>query len=101
MNVEYSKGFQKEFRKQSGKIREAILQVIQEVKQAKTLDDITDCRKVLGLKNIYRIRTGNLRAFFSFHVMVEEDKVYFIALLSRGQAYDKKSMQTLKKAEAE
>jgi len=97
MKVEYSKRFQKETQKQSGKVKESVIKTIQEVKQAKTLDDITDCKKILSLKNIYRISIGDLRAFFVFHVMIEDGYVYFLSLVSRGQAYDKKNIQMLRK----
>jgi mRNA-degrading endonuclease RelE of RelBE toxin-antitoxin system len=100
MQVRFSKEFRKEYLKQSGKVRKSLLQVIEEVIRVKTLEEITNCKKITGLKNIYRIRTGDLRAFFTFHVMEEDGLLYFIALLHRGQAYDKKSMKKLRDSDA-
>jgi mRNA-degrading endonuclease RelE of RelBE toxin-antitoxin system len=100
MQVKFSREFRKEYLKQSGKVRKSLLQVIKEVIRTKTLEDITNCRKITGLKNIYRIRTGDLRAFFTFHIMAKDGQVYFIALLHRGQAYDKKIMKKLKESDA-
>jgi mRNA-degrading endonuclease RelE of RelBE toxin-antitoxin system len=97
MQVRYSKEFQKEYLKQSGKIRKSLIQVIEEVIRVKTLEEIMNCKKLTGLNNIYRIRIGDLRAFFIFHVMVEGSQVYFIALLHRGQAYNKNIMKKLRK----
>jgi mRNA-degrading endonuclease RelE of RelBE toxin-antitoxin system len=101
MIVNYSKGFEKEVRKQSGKAKESVLQMIKEVKQANTLDDITNCKKIKTFKNIYRISIDDFRAFFVFHVRIEDGHVYFLSLLSRGHAYSKKNMQLLKKSNIE
>jgi Cytotoxic translational repressor of toxin-antitoxin stability system len=99
MNIRYSKGFQKEFLKQSGKIRESILNVIREVKLAETLEDITDCKGLTGYKNIYRIRIGNHRAFF--YIEITEDTLYFLYLVSRGEAYKKEMREKLQNKDKE
>lgn len=59
MNVRYSKAFQKEFLKKSGKIRDSILNMIRAIKLAETLDDITDCKSLAGYQNIYRRKSEN------------------------------------------
>ncbi len=43
MNVDFSKDFEKSVRKLSGKILLSVKEVIQEVIDAKDLDDITHC----------------------------------------------------------
>jgi len=96
MQVKFSKGFQKEYLKQSGKVQKSLLKALEEVIQAKIPEDISDCKKLSGLKNIYRIRIGGLRAFFVFHIVMENGYAYFVALLRRGHAYDKKSMKKLR-----
>ena len=101
MKVDYSKRFEKEVRKQSGKVLESILTVIHEVKNANTLDEISNCKKLKTLNNIYRISIGDLRAFFIFHIKIEAGHVYFLSLLSRGQAYNKKNIQSLKKSDSD
>jgi len=89
MIVDYSKSFEKAVDKLSGKVLDAVVSIIREVKQAKTLADISNCKKIKGLDNVYRIRTGGYRAFFTFHVYVEGNTVKFEYLVPRGQAYDK------------
>ena len=48
MNVDFSKDFEKSVRKLSGKILLSVKEVIQEVIDAKDLDDITDCIRLTG-----------------------------------------------------
>ena len=85
MKVDYSKEFEKSLKKLSGKMLDSIRRVITEVKQAENIKDITDCTKLVGYSNIYRIRIGDYRAFFT----------------SRGEAYGKKVMTELKRIDKE
>ena len=93
MNVEYSKDFEKSVKKLSGKMLDSIRRVITEVKTAENIKDITDCKKLVG----YRIRIGDYRAFFTFHIEIVNDTVIFRYLVSRGEAYAKKMDETLKR----
>ena len=93
MKVGYSKRFEKAVRKLSGKTLDSVRRVIVEVKEAKQISDITDCKKLVGYENIYRIRIGDYRAFFTYHIRIVDDTVFFEYIVSRGEAYDKK-MQT-------
>ena len=90
MKVDYSKDFEKSLKKLSGKMLESVCRVIKEVKAADDIKDITDCKKLIGYRSIYRIRIGDYRAFFSFHVEIINDTVKFNYLVSRGEAYGKK-----------
>ena len=72
MKVSYSKAFVKAVDKLSGKI----------------LLSVRDA--------IYRIRIGNYRAFFTFHVQIVDDTVMFQYFLPRGEAYSKKSKENLR-----
>ena len=56
MNVEYSKDFEKSVKKLSGKMLDSIRRVITEVKNAENIKDITDSKKLVGYRNVYRIR---------------------------------------------
>ncbi len=47
MNVDFSKDFEKSVRKLSGKILLSVKEVIQEVIDAKDLDDITHCIRLI------------------------------------------------------
>jgi hypothetical protein len=46
---------------------------------------------------MYRIRIGDYRAFFVFHVQIIGDTVMFEYLVSRGEAYNKKIQQKLRR----
>ena len=76
MNVEYSKDFEKSVKKLSGKMLDSIRRVITEVKNAENIKEITDCKKLVGYRNIYRIRLGDYRAFFTFHVEIVNGTVF-------------------------
>ena len=97
MNVEYSKDFKKSVKKLSGKMLDSVRRVVAEVKSAESLKDITDCKKLLGYRNIYRIRIGDYRAFFTFHIEIINDTVFFRYLVTRGEAYGKKTQTELKR----
>ena len=101
MKVDYSKEFEKSLKKLSGKMLDSIRRVITEVKQAENIKDITDCTKLVGYSNIYRIRIGDYRAFFTFHIELVDDTVRFKYLTSRGEAYRKKVMTELKRIDKE
>jgi len=100
MRVTYSKSFQKSVDKLSGKMQTSIAKVIAEVKKANSLEEISDCKKITGFDNVYRIQTGDYRSFFTFHVYVEGNIVKFEYLVPRGQAYKKDIISALRKKES-
>lgn len=93
----FFKGFFKSRRPIVGKIYESVRNVINQVIDAQTLEEIPHCRKIEGLHNIYRIRIGSKRAFFVLKIEIEGDIVKFEYLVSRGEAYAKKNMDRLRK----
>jgi mRNA-degrading endonuclease RelE of RelBE toxin-antitoxin system len=97
MKVEYSKSFIKAVDKLSGKQLQSVRDVIAEVQNAEGLENITDCKKLVGYNNVYRIRIGGYRAFFTFHIEIIDGVVMFHYLVSRGQAYNKKMETELKR----
>ncbi len=97
MNVEYSKAFVKAVKKLSGKMLDSVKKTIQETKRAESVEKLNNCEKLIGYKNIYRLRIGNLRAFFFLQIDIENNMVIFEYLVPRGQAYDKKFQESLKK----
>ncbi len=96
MKVEYSKDFEKSVKKLSGKVLHSIINMIDEVKNASSINDITDCKKIETLNNVYQIRIGSKRAFFVLHISIEGDTVRFEYLFSRGEAYNKKNIEKLR-----
>ena len=97
MNVDYSKDFKKSVKKLSGKMLDSVRRVVEEVKNAESLKDITDCKKLVGYRNVYRIRIGDYRAFFTLHIEIINDNIIFRYLVPRGEAYDKKAQKELKR----
>ena len=97
MRVEFSKEFEKAVRKLSGKMLDSVRQVIQEVLDAQSIEELTDCKKLVDYEFIYRLRIGSYRAFFSFHVQIVDDCVQFLYLVPRGQAYDRKMEKNLQR----
>lgn len=101
MKVDYSKEFEKALKKLSGKMLDSVRRVITEVKKAQDIKEITDCTKLVGYRSIYRIRIGDYRAFFTFHIEIVNDTVKFKYLTSRGEAYGKKIKTELKRIDKE
>lgn len=96
MKVEFSKFFIKSARRLSGKMKNSLNDVIEEVRKSNTIEEISNCRKLVDFNNVYRICMGDYRAFFTLHVKIEGDVVFFQYLVSRGEAYDKKNIQKLR-----
>lgn len=97
MKVDFSKDFTKALDKLSGKIHHSVVEAINNVIDAQTLDDISNCRKIETLDNVYRLKIGSKRAFFVLHIQIDGDLAKFEYLVSRGEAYDKKNMERLRK----
>lgn len=97
MKVDFSKEFTKALDKLSGKVHHSVVEAINEVIDAKCLEDITNCRKIESLNNVYRLKIGSKRAFFVLHIQIDGDLAKFEYLVSRGEAYDKKNMKRLRK----
>ena len=70
MKVEYSKAFVKAVRKLSGKVLDSVRNAIQGVMEARCIDEITDCKKLVGYDFVYRIRIGSYRACGDVRVSV-------------------------------
>ena len=100
MKVRYSKAFTKAVERLSGKQLKSVLDVIEEVKAKSRLEDVTDCTRLVGYRNIYRIRIGSLRAFLTLHIEIMGGVAHFQFLVSRGQAYTKKTETELKRLDA-
>lgn len=96
MKVAYSKDFIKNVRKLSGKTLSSVKETIQEVIDAKSINEITNCKKLVDYDYVYRIRIGSYRAFFIFHVQIVDDTASFEYLVSRGEAYAKKMEKNLR-----
>ena len=97
MIVEYSKAFIKAALKLDGKYKTSLRKKIEEVKMASSVEELTDCKKLEGFNNTYRIRIGSYRAFFI--MTIANNTVCFEYLVSRGDAYSKEYLKSLKTKE--
>lgn len=101
MNVEFSKAFVKASKRLSGKMLDSLRRTIVEVKAAKGIQEISDCKKLVGYRNIYRIRLGDYRALFTLEIEFSGDTIFFQYLAPRGEAYGKKMKTELKRIDKE
>ena len=97
MKVEYSRLFVKSVQKLSGKMLESVKKTIIETIKAENPEQLSNCEKLTGYENVYRLRIGDVRAFIILSVDDEKHTVVFEYLVQRGQAYDKKIMENLRK----
>lgn len=95
MKVQYSKAFIKSAQKLTGKYKIALSAKIEEVKNATNVEMLSECRKLEGFENTCRIRIGSYRAFFILVIL--DDAVFFEYLVSRGEAYNKEYLKSLRK----
>ena len=94
MIVKISKEFEKSAIKLSGKHKESLKNLILEIREAQSVGDIGNCKKLIGYNSIYRIRLGYYRVFFLLKIV--ERTVFLKYLVSRGEAYRKEYQDKLK-----
>ena len=95
MNIRISKEFEKSARKLSGKYKESLKKIILEIKSAKSVDEISGCKKLMGYNTVFRIRMGDYRAFFLLEII--DETIFLKYLVRRGEAYGKTYQSKLKK----
>ena len=95
MKIRISKEFEKSARKLSGKYKESLKKTILEIKSAKTIDEINNCKKLIGYNTIFRIRMGDYRIFFLLEII--EETIFLKYLVQRGEAYGKAYQSKLRK----
>ncbi len=89
MNLEISKAFVKDVEILPGQTKRMILSVIEEIQAARTLYDLTDCKKLQGVEDLYRIRMGNYRITFEYLA----SSVILKRVLPRGKIYKKHNLK--------
>ena len=99
MKVDYSKQFVKSAYKLSGKYKISLQKIVNEVKLAKDVSEITSCVKMVGLLQSYRARMGDFRLVFI--VNINDNAAIFQLLLSRGEVYKKEYETILRRKEME
>jgi len=94
MNIKISKEFEKSARKLSGKYKESLKNVIVEIRAVQSIENIGNCRKLIGYNSVYRIRLGGYRIFFLLEIV--KQTVFLKYLVKRGDAYSKEYQEKLK-----
>lgn len=85
MNTEYSKQFAKAAKLLSRKYQNSLKSIIRDVKEANSISEIKNCRKIIGAENTHRIRMGRYRIVFV--IIITNNTAFFKLLLPRGDVY--------------
>lgn len=84
MKVEFKKSFLKDLQYiQNQKLKNSILEVIQEVEQATQLSEIKNLKRLKGFSRYYRIRIGNYR----IGLEVSNNIIVFVVFSNRRDIY--------------
>ena len=87
MIVEINKRFLKDFKILPEYAQKAVKEIYIQISEVSTLFDISNCKKLQGDNNLYRIRFGDYRLILLLYL--SGDTVEFRRVLSRGQVYKK------------
>lgn len=84
MNVQFKDSFVKDLRKVKDKAAlKRVKEVIEQAEQARSLQDVTNLKKLKGGRNYYRIRVGEFR----IGLIIEGDEIMLVRCLSRKEIY--------------
>jgi mRNA interferase RelE/StbE len=85
MKLLIDKSFEKDIHKITDKkLLNSIADCIEDIKLKSKLSEITNCKKLIGSKNCYRIRIGDYRLGFVF----ENKTIELVRFLHRSKMYD-------------
>lgn len=83
MTVTIRKTFEKDALKLPGFVQKRLALLIEELEKATALSEITNCKKLTGFKNAYRIRLGEYRiGFFG-----DKTSIDLVRVLPRKEMY--------------
>ncbi len=86
MRVEYLKAFAKDVAKlKDDKLKQRLVGVINEVKSAKDIREISELKKLKGFNSAYRIKVGDFR----LGVFIENQTLQFARFLHRKEVYNR------------
>ena len=83
MNVTVRKSFEKDAVKLPGFAQQRLALLIEELEKATALSQITNCKKLTGFKNAYRIRLGEYRIGFFW----DKTSIDLVRVLPRKEMY--------------
>ncbi|HBG41267.1 MAG TPA: hypothetical protein DDW85_07620 [Porphyromonadaceae bacterium] len=96
MKIELSQSFMNAVKRLSGKSLDSIREMYENVAKAESVGGIANCKKLINFKHTYRIRIGDLRAFFILYLVADGNIVHFEYLKHRGEAYKKGMLERLR-----
>jgi len=83
MIVEVRSSFQRDAKKLPAQFQAQLAIIIEELHNVSSLSEISNCKKLTGFKNAFRIRSGNYRIGF----VVIDNKIELVRVLSRKDIY--------------
>ncbi|MBY0476016.1 MAG: type II toxin-antitoxin system RelE/ParE family toxin [Chitinophagaceae bacterium] len=83
MNVTVRKTFEKDGLKLPAFIQHRIADLLDELEKANSLSEISNCKKLTGFKNAYRIRIGEYRVGFYW----DKSSLDLVRVLARKEMY--------------
>lgn len=83
MNLEFKKSFAKDLKKRDKTLLERVKQIINEVDEAKSINEIRNLKKLKAEGSYFRIRLGDYR----LGLIIENDIVCFVRFLHRSDVY--------------
>jgi mRNA interferase RelE/StbE len=84
MKVLIDKSFDRDVKKYAtDDVKKTIANVIDEIRDAGSINEIAHCKKLKGSKNAFRIRVGNYRIGFVY----EKNAIAFVRFLHRDKIY--------------
>ncbi len=94
MKIIYRKSFVKEVGKITSRnkgLKELVAKAILNLKNAQSLKDIDNCKKLVGYNSVYRIKIDGYRAFF-IHLTDENELIlHYFAIRSKAYAKEMKT----------
>jgi mRNA interferase RelE/StbE len=84
LKVVFKSSFAKDLRKiKEKKIKQQVLDIIQQVEKASNLQGINDLKQLKGFDKYYRLKMGDYR----FGLILEQDTLLFVRFLHRKDIY--------------
>lgn len=86
MKYEYKSSFERDVKKAPIILKVGILEIVENIKNAENINEIIGLKKMIGFKNVYRIRTKNIRDYrIGFYF--DNETVILSRLLPRKEIY--------------
>lgn len=83
MKIEIKKSFLKDVKKADKSYRLKVLNLIEEIENSTTLNEISNLKKLKGYSNFFRVRMLDYRV----GVVIEDNVVKFVRFLQRKDIY--------------